>query len=492
MIHFDLDKGCIRFMREISRNIQENKRYVDERIGVGTSFDVGSRTFSYFGQEVLLYFVNGLCDTEVIVQLFATVDQTFEEDMAIEKYIRNKLPHQQIETSNKLDEAIDELLSGLVIIFVENETDCFIIDVRKYPGRQPEEPDTEKVIRGARDGFTENIIENTALIRRRLRDEKLRNEIIQVGERSKTDVCISYLDDVADPGLIKLIKKELSNIVTDGIPMADRAVEEYIMKQSWNPFPLVRYTERPDVAAVHLLEGHVLIIVDTSPSIIILPTTYFHHLQHAEEYRETPTVGAYLRWVRVGGILASILLLPLWYLYIIEPDLVPKTIDFIGPNEDSNIPIILQLLIAELGIDLLRMASIHTPTPLATAMGLIAAVLIGEIAIEVGLFVHEVILYVAVVAIGNYATPSYELSVANKLVRVLLLLLVLAFKLPGLMIGITIVILYLVHVKNLNTPYLWPFIPFHPKAFLHVLVRTAQPFSSFRPSIVNPQNQKKK
>lgn len=478
-------------MKKISRNLYENKQYVDKKIGVGTSFDVGSRTFSFFGKDMILYFVNGLCDTEVIVQLISTVDQTLEEDVPIEEYIRRKLPHQQIETSDKLDESVDQLLSGLVIIFVEKEAKCFIIDVRHYPGRQPEEPDTEKVIRGARDGFTENVIENTALIRRRIRDEKLRNEMVQIGERSKTDVCISYIKDIADPKLIEFIKEELNNIATDGIPMADRAIVEYITQQSWNPFPLARYTERPDVAAVHLFEGHVLIIVDTSPSVIILPTTYFHHLQHAEEYRETPTVGAYLRWIRMGGILASILLLPLWYLYVIEPNLLPEAIDFIGPNEKSNIPIILQLIIAELGIDLLRMASIHTPSPLATAMGLIAAVLIGEIAIEVGLFVSEVILYVAVVAIGNYATPSYELSVANKFIRILLLLAVLAFKLPGLMIGITLIILYLVSIKNVDTPFLWPFIPFHPKAFLHVLIRTAQPFSAFRPSVVNPRNQKK-
>lgn len=477
--------------KRISRSLQENNEYMHERLGIGISFDVGSRTFAYFDKDVVLYYVNGLCDTEVIVELFSMVGETLNEEISIKEFLEKKLPHQQLESTDKFDEAIDQLLSGLVLVFVEDVPECFIIDVRKYPGRQPEEPDTEKVIRGARDGFTENIIENAALIRRRLRDEKLRHEIMQIGERSKTDVCISYLNDVADPKLVKLIKQKLSKISTDGIPMADRAIVEYILNQSFHPFPLARYTERPDVAAVHLLEGHVLIIVDTSPSVIILPTTFFHHMQHAEEYRETPMVGAYLRWIRMFGIIASIVLLPLWYLYVREPDLLPKAIDFIGPNKDSNLPIILQLFIAELGIDLLRMASIHTPTPLATAMGLIAAVLIGEIAIKVGLFVSEVILYIAVVTIGNYATPSYELSVANKLVRLVLLLLVFFFNLPGFMLGITIVILYLVSIRNLNTPYLWPFIPFHPKAFFHILIRKAQPYSFFRPSITNPQNQQK-
>ncbi len=479
-------------MKDISRNIFENQIYMKKKIGEGISFDVGSRNFKFNGKKTTLYFVTGLCDTEIVVDLFGTVDQSLKEDESIEEFIRANLPHQQVDIANTFDEAIDQLLSGLILVFVDGEPECFIIDARLYPGRNPEEPDTEKVIRGARDGFTENIIENTALIRRRIRDEKLRNELVQVGERSKTDVCISYIKDVADPGLIKLIKKEISNITTDGIPMADRSIEEYLLKQGWNPFPLVRYTERPDVAATHLFEGHVIVIVDTSPSIIIVPTTFFSHLQHAEEYRQVPGVGAYLRWVRMAGILASILLLPLWYLYVLEPSMVPKALDFIGPNKSSNVPLIIQLLIAELGIDLLRMASIHTPTPLATAMGLIAAVLIGEIAIDVGLFVPEVILYVAIATIGNYATPSYELSIANKLVRVFLLLAVLAFKLPGLVIGSTLVILYLVNVKNLNSPYLWPFIPFHPKAFYHVLVRVAEPLSKYRPSIVHPQEQKKK
>lgn len=168
--------------------------------------------------------------------------------------------------------------------------------------------------------------------------------------------------------------------------MADKTVEEFIVNQSYNPFPLVRYTERPDVAANHVLEGHVIIIVDTSPSVIITPTTLFHHVQHAEEYRQAPSVGTFLRWVRFFGILASTLFLPIWFLFVLQPDLLPDNMKFIGLNKDMHIPIILQIFLADLGIEFLRMAAIHTPTALSTAMGLIAAVLIGQIAIEVGLF----------------------------------------------------------------------------------------------------------
>jgi len=405
--------------------------------------------------------------------------------------LENRLVHQQVSRVDHLDEAIDKLLSGLIVILMEGETSGFIVDVRSYPGRQPQEPDTEKVVRGARDGYVENIIVNTALTRRRIRDERLRFEIIQVGERSKTDVCIAYIKDVADPGLVELVKKEIQQIKIDGLTMGDKTIEEFLVKQGYNPYPLVRYTERPDVAATHLLEGHVIIMVDTSPSVIITPTTFFHHVQHAEEYRQNPAVGTFVRWVRFLGILSSLFLLPLWILFVLDPSLLPEKLSFIGPNKHANIPVIVQIFIADFGIEFLRMAAIHTPTPLSTAMGLIAAALIGQIAIDVGLFVPEVILYVSVAAIGSFATPSYELSIANKIARLLLALAVALFKVPGLVIGTTIYLIWLVRIRSLNTPYLWPFIPFDPAAFLQILVRRSVAGTTVRPSIVHPQNQQK-
>jgi stage V sporulation protein AF len=242
------------------------------------------------------------------------------------------------------------------------------------------------------------------------------------------------------------------------------------------------------VAATHLLEGHVIIMVDTSPSVIITPTTFFHHIQHAEEYRQSPAVGTFVRWIRFIGIFASLFLLPLWFLMVLRPDMLPEAINFVGPNEQTNIPIVIQIFLADIGIEFLRLAAIHTPTALSTAMGLIAAVLIGQIAIDVGLFVPEVILYVAIAAVGSFTTPSYELSVANKIVRLLLLLLVAIFHAPGLMIGGTVFILFLAGTRSLNTPYLWPFIPFSPKALFMILIRRSTPGAKVRPSIVHPIN----
>ncbi|MCD7033300.1 spore germination protein [Metabacillus sp. GX 13764] len=461
---------------------------------MGTSFDLGVRKFTVMGKEINLYFINGLADTQFVIFLLKELMEVndFETDsMKFKEIVENRLVNQQVKKVYSLPEAATEVLSGLVAVFLEGAGYALVIDVRSYPGRNPEEPDTEKVVRGARDGFVENIIVNTALIRRRLRDERLRYEIMKIGDRSKTDVCVAYIKDVANDDLVDIVKKELKAIEIDGITMADKTVEEFIVKQGYNPFPLVRYTERPDVAATHLLEGHVIIITDTSPSVMLTPTTLFHHVQHAEEYRQTPTIGTFVRWVRFLGMLASIALLPLWMLFVMEPSLLPKNMAFIGPNEQSNIPVVLQILLADFGIEFLRMAAIHTPTALSTAMGLIAAVLIGQIAIDVGLFLPEVILYVSLAAIGSFTTPSYELSVANKLVRISLVILVAAFKLEGFVIGFTALILWLVHLRSLNTPYLWPFIPFNPKAMWNVLIRANVPGAKIRPSIVHPKKVRK-
>jgi stage V sporulation protein AF len=480
--------------KPISPNLAENERFFKDNVGLNTSFDLGIRKLNILDYQVNLYFINGLCDTAYITEILKKVTSINDNEVDHTKFkeiFENRIANQSVAKIKTIDEAVDQVLSGLIIFFIEGMEYALVVDVRSYPGRQPQEADTEKIVRGARDGFVENIIVNTALIRRRIRDERLRYEMMKIGERSKTDVCIAYVKDVADPGLIETIKKELETIKIDGITMADKTVEEFLVKQSFNPYPLVRYTERPDVAANHLLEGHVLIIVDTSPSVIITPTTLFHHVQHAEEYRQAPAVGTFLRWVRFLGIMASIFLLPLWFLFVLEPSLLPKEIAYIGPTEQKNIPIVVQIFLADFGLEFLRMAAIHTPTALSTAMGLIAAALIGQIAIDVGMFVPEVILYVAVAGIGTFATPSYELSVANKMARLILLVFVAIFKLEGFVIGCTVFVLLLASIRSLNTPYLWPFLPFNAKAFWQILIRTSVPGAKLRPSIVHPQNVKK-
>jgi len=315
------------------------------------------------------------------------------EENPLEKLLQTYIPYVELEKTDDLEQVVDQVLAGPTALIVEGVPEVIMLDSRTYPVRGPEEPDMERVVRGSRDGFVETIVFNCALIRRRVRDRSLRMEYLQVGRRSKTDISLCYLEEIADPHIVQEIKKALEKIDTDGLPMAEKTLEEFVGGRHWNPYPTVRYTERPDTAAAHLYEGHVLVIVDGSPSVIITPCTFWHHLQHAEEYRNKPLVGAYLRWVRFLAVWASLFILPLWYLFAQHPELLPGPLSYIGPSEAGTVPLIAQILIIEVGMDMLRMAAIHTPTSLGTALGLVAAILIGDVAVKVGLFVPEIILY---------------------------------------------------------------------------------------------------
>lgn len=476
---------------ELKEDLAWNVEHLNNILGVGESFDIICRRLQYGGKDCAMYFVDGFAKDDVLNRIMNHLSkltpQDFQTDV-IQKLIKTEIAYIEVETQEKLGDIIRTVLSGPIVMLVDGEKKAIVIDARTYPARGPGEPDIERVVRGSRDGFVETLVMNTALTRRHLRDPSLRMEHMFVGRRSQTDVCIAYLKDVADPKVVEEVKQKIRKVKTDGLVMAEKTLEEYLFRRFWNPYPMVRYTERPDVAAVHLLEGHVLIYVDTSPSIIITPTTLFHHVQHAEEYRQQPAVGAFLRWVRFIAIILSLFLLPLWYLLSVKTGNLPDFLQFIGPTKDAALPLIIQILIAEIGVEALRMASIHTPSPLATAMGLVAGILLGETAVKVGLFTSEVILYVAIAAIGTFATPSYEMGLANKMVRIVFVILASAFGWIGFLTGVIVWFIWLSKIKVLNTPYLWPLIPFDGKALLDVLVRTPLPNKSKRPEALSPQD----
>ena len=221
---------------------------------------------------------------------------------------------------------------------------------------------------------------------------------------------------------------------------------------------------------------------------MIIPVTVFHLLQHAEEYRQSPIIGTMMRILRYGAAILSFLLLPLWYLLVTNEQFLPKNLSFLGVKEAGEVPLFLQILIADIGIEFLRIAAIHTPTPLSTAMGLIAGVIIGQIAIDVGLFSSEVVLYSAIAAIFTFAIPNYELSISVKVFRILLLSLTALFDQNGFFIGLALIFYYLASLKPMNVPYLWPFVPFFPKALARVFIRYPMSYDAKRPFITRSKN----
>ncbi|MBM7660846.1 stage V sporulation protein AF [Bacillus mesophilus] len=477
--------------KQVSTNIDDNLSYLKTELGVDKSFDVIQLDQEYAGRKMSLFLIDGFAKDDIlhfIMKFLASLEPEQLEPNPLEKLLKKYIPYVEVEKVDDLDAVVDTVLAGPTALVVDGIDYVIIIDARTYPVRGPQEPDTERVVRGARDGYVETIVFNTALTRRRVRDRTLRMEYQQVGRRSKTDICICYIEDIADPEQVAAVKNSISKIDTDGLPMAEKTIEEFISGRHYNPYPVVRYTERPDTAAAHLYEGHVIVMVDGSPSVLITPVTFWHHLQHAEEYRNKPVVGAYLRLVRYLAVFASMFLLPLWYLFSVTPELLPEGFGFIGPNEIGQVPLFLQILIIELGLDMLRMAAIHTPTSLATALGLVAALMVGQVAVEVGLLSNEVILYFSIAAIGTFATPSYELSLANRIIRIVLLIITAIGGVVGFVIGVTAWIVMLARMKSFNVPYMWPFIPFSYRAMRDILFRAPIPLKNRRPTVLHPKD----
>ncbi|WP_181350109.1 spore germination protein [Thalassobacillus sp. CUG 92003] len=470
---------------------ESNVSYIRDRLGVDESFDLIHLDLQYAGKDMSLFMVDGFVKDEILHRIMAFLAQLSPDDLEpdpLKRLMKTNVPYVELDTNDDLNAASDQVLAGPAALIVDGLETIIMIDARTYPVRPPQEPDVERVVRGARDGFVETIVFNTALIRRRIRDRSLRMHYLQIGRRSMTDVCLCYIKDIVDPSRVDDLVQVLNEIDTDALPMAEKTIEEYVSERYWNPYPSVRYTERPDTASAHLYEGHILIIVDGSPSVMVTPATFWHHLQHAEEYRQKPLVGAYLRFVRFIAVFASIFILPLYYLLSFEPALLPESLAFIGPQAEGSMPLIAQFIIAEIGIDMLRMAAIHTPSSLATALGLVAAILIGQVAVEVGLFSNEVVLYLSIAAIGTFATPSYEMGLADRLIRIALLIMTALFGIKGYVIGITIWILYLSKMKSFNVPFLWPFMPFSARALRDVVIRSPIPLKNRRPAFLHPKD----
>ena len=463
----------------VEKNIDETQKILEDKLGFGKSFDVGQREIVVMERRIQLYYITGLVDSELVVDLMTQLlllNSLPHPNDDVFQTIHNRLVHQQVTVTDKVNDICTSVLSGLVAIIVDKETQAFVVDVRSYPGRGPSEPDTEKTVRGSRDGYTENIIVNTALTRRRIRTGKLRNIILKVGDQSKTDVVLMYIEDIADQSMVDEVKHRIEQVKVDGLTMTDKELEEFITGQVYNPYPLVRYTERPDVVAAHLYQGMIAIIVDTSPSVMIGPVTLFDHLTCVEEYRQTPAVGTFLRLIRYAGIIVSVFLMPTWLLFVLHPEYLPDFLNFIGPQEEGNIPIVLQVISGEIGMEFLRLASIHTPTAISSALGIVSAILIGQVAVDVGLFGPEILFYVAIGALGAFVTPSYELGLANKMFKLFIIVGTALLGLWGYIGTIVVGLIFLATMKSFGKPYLYPLIPFNFKALLKSVIRYPIPY----------------
>ncbi len=461
----------------LSTKLSDNRQKITKILPVEQSFDIIERKLNIGGKSALLYFVDGFVKDEIMEKILAFLLKLTPDNMKnaanADAFIQNYVTYIETITESDLDNICTQILSGPCVLLIDGYDEAIIIDTRTYPARDTEEPEKERVMRGSRDGFVETVVMNTALIRRRIRDPKFVAEMITVGERSKTDVAICYIKDIANPKEVTEIKKKIASIKVKSLTMNQESLTECLIRQRWyNPFPKVRYTERPDVAAASILDGSIIVLVDNDPSAMLLPTSLLDFIQEPDDYYYPPVVGGYMRFVRNLIFISTLIVTPLWILILQNLNHLPPSLQFLGLSEANSIPVIIQLLILEIAVDVLRLASVNTPNMLGNSLSIIGALLLGDFAIKSGWFVPDTILYMAYIAIAGFAQPSIELNYAVKFMRILLLLITYFTGIWGFFAGIILVCIIIATNKTVtNKGYLYPLIPFNWKSLKEHILR---------------------
>lgn len=415
------------------------------------SYDLKHRILNFRGRLIHLYFLASLSNDTLISRLVEGIENNQGKDL------ENCLNMGDVEIvkTNDIANIQYALMCGNCALF-DGET-TYVMDTKNYPNRSIEEPETEKSVRGAKDGFNESILNNTGLLRRRIKSVELCFHKETIGTKNPMDIAVAYLEDKVDREVLEKVLNRIKEIRAQELIMSDRAIEELLLDQGYNPFPLVRYSERPDIVATHIQHGYIAIICDTSSSVVMLPTTIFEILEHVEEHRQTPLIGTFIRLIRLSAVMLSIYLVPIWILCV--------------SYMKWDWTFFVQVLLVELSIELLRIATIHTPESISNAMGLIAALLLGQFAIDLGFFSEEILLFCAIGSIGGFATPNYELSLTNKYVKVMMIISIMLLNIYGFIIFNICLWVYLATLKPFGMSYLYPLFPLNLKALGQFLVR---------------------
>lgn len=473
------DMGKLSGTENLTGSLKKDMQFLNQILDVENNFDVVHRVVHIGGKEACMYLIDGFCKDELMQKLLQYFMDITPEKMPQDAHEMSKqeIPYVEVDIDNHWEKILNALLSGVFVLLIEGFEKALLIDSRTYPARGVEEPEKDKVLRGSKDGFVETIVFNTALIRRRIRSTDLRMKITNAGKSSKTDIVLCYMDERVDHEFLQEIEDKISRIEVDSLTMNQESLAECLYQRKWyNPFPKFKYTERPDTAAAQVLEGNIVILVDNSPSAMIMPTTIFDVVEEADDYYFPPITGTYLRLTRFLIAVLTYLMTPTYLLLVNHVSWVPESFAFILLKEEPNVPLIWQFLLLELAIDGLRLAAVNTPNMLSTPLSVMAALVLGEFSVNSGWFSSEVMLYMAFVAIANYTQANYELGYALKFMRILNLILTQFFGLVGYIAGILILVISIVSNRTVaHTSYIYPLVPFDGEKLKSRLIRRRLP-----------------
>ncbi len=463
--------------QKLSTSLSENIRYVHNIFPIGTSFDFVTRDLLLGETKAYWIGINGFYDADLLQKIFANLQTpSFMTDTTVDNiknYMDSKIGYSQAVLTDDWDTITTNILSGPSVLFIDGFAEAIILDVRSYPTRGIEEPDTEKVTRGARDGFVETMLLNINLIRRRIRTSKLTFEIHSIGEESKTDVSVAYVEGTANEEVLNTLRQTLDSLDITTLTLGTKSLEELLVKKRWfNPLPSIQITERPDVACSYLSEGHILLLVDNSPTVMILPSTIFQFTQSPEDYYKNPVIGNYFRFIRFGCILISLFMMPA---FLLTAAYFPEHISRWHMTYDAALTpatLIFYVLLVEFLLDLFKYSASLSSSGYSGSLSIVGGLIIGDVAVRLNWATMEILFYAAITLLTSLALSSVEFSDAIKIYRVFLVITTGFLGLWGFIGGIILII-----ISSVTTPtfakmsYFWPLFPFNWDALKTLLFR---------------------
>ena len=395
-----------------------------------------------------------------------------------------------IKEKNTYKPILSGIVSGSTVIFIDGDTSAFILDTKEIESRSIAEPTTQTVIRGPKDSFTENLRTNTSLVRSRIQSPDLRIESMIIGEVTQTAVEIMYIKDIAKDVIVVEVKNRLKKIKIDGI-LESSYIENFIQDEKHTPFPTVQNTERPDEVVGNLLEGRIAIFINGTPYALIVPVTFMQLFQSPEDYYQNQYIGSFLRILRLAAFFLA-LYAPAVYVAMITHHhaLVPTVllVSIAAQREAIPFPAIVEAFIMEVTFEVLREAGIRMPRAVGSALSIVGALILGQAAVEAGFVSAAMVIIVSVTAIASFALPNYNLGIAARILRFLLLIVASYAGLYGVLIASLIIGMHMCGLRSFGVPYLAPIAPFRLNEQKDVLFRSSLQNLVYRPSTAKNEN----
>ncbi|QSO48561.1 spore germination protein [Alicyclobacillus mengziensis] len=486
---------------DLSATIDVDIRIVEQKVRstLGDASDVIYRQINFSKQQTLLImYVDGLVDEKALNETFLKPlvfdDQSSSSNRktsqgALEIVTNQLVPIANVKNVRTLGEITDGLLRANVAVVAHGAHVALLAELNGWPVRAIQESYSEPSIQGPHEAFNESLRNTTALIRRRLRDTRLRIESLVVGEFSKTDVSVMYLDGVVNESVLAELHLRLHKVCLDSV-LDSHYIEEFLEDSPWSPFPQVQNTERPDVVTAALLDGKIAVVVDGTPTVLLVPMIFWDGFQAPDDYYQRALYVTLIRWVRFVMHYFSMFLTPTYVALIsFHPQMLPTNllITFAASHNGVPFPVVVEAFMMELIFEGLREAGIRLPKVMGTAVSIVGGIVVGQAAVEAGIVSAPTVIVVAISEISSFTIPRYNFGFSFRIIRFFMLICAGVLGLYGIALSFVIVLAHQVNLRSFGVPYMTPLAPRNSKQLLDVFLRLPRRLRGKKPHQDDPR-----